>query len=179
MQRRRSRLGVLARKRKVVDRNRVILAMHEDGVGIRAIGREIDLSPSQVSRVVGSPVLHDPITSSGGGVGVGSVKLGQIQDDEIRNGCAADLQDETSHEQPVNQPEPADKAGNTDENRLQSPTRVSEAAPGWARQLARESGLTVAEVLELARDGQRTGWRIRLSGDGLDQLQRRERGPPP
>ena len=69
VQRRRSRLGVLARRRKVVDRNRVILAMHEDGVGIRAIGREIDLSPSQVSRVVGSPVLHNPITSSGGGDG--------------------------------------------------------------------------------------------------------------
>ena len=52
VQRGRSRLGVLARRRKVVDRNRVILAMHEDGVGIRAIGREIDLSPAQVSRVV-------------------------------------------------------------------------------------------------------------------------------
>ena len=179
VQRRRSRLGVLARRRKVVDRNRVILAMHEDGVGIRAIGREIDLSPAQVSRVVGSPVLHDPITSSGGGVGVGSVNLGQSQDDEIRNGCAADFQDETSHEQPVNQPKPAEKAGNTDDNRSQSPARVSEVAPGWALRVARESGLTVAEVLELARDARRTGWRIRLSGDGLDQLQRRERGPPP
>ena len=46
-------------------------------------------------------------------------------------------------------------------------------------QVARESGLTVAEVLQLARDTLRTGWRIRLSGDGLDRLQRRERGPPP
>ena len=64
VQRRRSRLGVLARRRKVVARNRAILAMHEDGVGIRAIGREIDLSPSQVSRVVqsGPQVLHNPIT---------------------------------------------------------------------------------------------------------------------
>ena len=179
VQRRRSRLGVLARRRKVVDRNRVILAMHADGVGIRAIGREIDLSPSQVSRVVGNPVLHNPITLSGGGVGVGSVKLGQSQDDEIRNGYAADFQDETSHGQPVKQPKPADKAGNTDENRLQSPARVSEAAPAWALRVAHESGLTVAEVLDMARDALRTGWRIRLSGDALDQLQRRERGPPP
>ena len=123
--------------------------------------------------------MHNPITPSEVGVGVGSVELVQIQDDEIRNGCAADLRDETSQEQPANQPKPADKAGNTDENRLQSPARVSEPAPPWALQLARESGLTVAEVLQLARDAQRTGWRIRLSGDGLDQLQRRERGPPP
>ena len=179
VQRRRSRLGVLARRRKVVDRNRVILAMHEDGVGIRAIGREIDLSPAQVSRVVGSPVLHNPITSSGGGVGVGSVKLGQSQDDEIRNGCAADFQDENSREQPKKQPNTVDKSVNTDENRSQSPARVSAPAPAWVLQVARESGLTVAEVLELARDAQRTGWRIRLSGDGLDRLQLRERGPPP
>ena len=179
VQRRRSRLGVMARRRKVVDRNRVILAMHEDGVGIRAIGREIDLSPAQVSRVVGSPVLHNPITPSAGGVGVGSVKLGQSQDDEIRNGCAADFQDETSQEQPVKQPEQADKAGNTDENRLQSLARVSEPVPAWALQVARESGLTVAEVLQLARDTLGAGWRIRLSGQALDQLQRRERGPPP
>ena len=169
----------MARRRKVVDRNRVILAMHEDGVGIRAIGREIDLSPAQVSRVVGSPVLHNPITSSAVGVVVGSVKLGQSQDDEIRNGCAADFQDETSQEQPVKQPEQADKAGNTDENRLQSLARVSEPVPAWALQVARESGLTVAEVLQLARDTLGAGWRIRLSGQALDQLQRRERGPPP
>ena len=179
VQRRRSRLGVLARRRKVVARNRAILAMHEDGVGIRAIGREIDLSPAQVSRVVGSPVLHDPITLSGVGGGCGSVELGQSQDDEIRNGCAADLRDETSHEQPVNQPKPAEIAGNTDETRSQSPARVSEAAPAWALQLARESGLTVAEVLQLARETLGAGWRIRLSGQALDQLQRRERGPPP
>ena len=88
--------------RKVVDRNRVILSMHEDGMGIRAIGREIDLSPSQVSRVVGSPVLHDPITSSGGGVGVGSVMLGQSQDDEIRNGCAADFKTKIVENSPKN-----------------------------------------------------------------------------
>ena len=153
--------------------------MHEDGVGIRAIGREIDLSPSQVSRVVqsGPQVLHDPITSLGCGVVVGSVKLGRIQDDEIRNGFAADFQDENSREQPKKQPNTVDKSVNTDENRSQSPARVS--APAWVLQVARESGLTVAEVLELARDAQRTGWRIRLSGDGLDRLQLRERGPPP
>ena len=71
VQRRRSRLGVLARQRRVVDRNRTILAMHEDGLGIRAIGREIDLSASQVCRVVqaGPPVLHNPVTSSEFGCG--------------------------------------------------------------------------------------------------------------
>ena len=174
VQRRRSRLGVLARQRRVVDRNRVIRAMHEEGRGIRAIGREMDLSASQVSRV-----LHDPITMLGVGVWVGSVKSGQSEGYEIRNGFAADFQDETSQEQPVKQPKPAEIAGNTDENRLQSPARVSEAVPAWAMQVARESGLTVAEVLQLARDTLRTGWRIRLSGDGLDRLQRRERGPPP
>ena len=181
VQRRRSRLGVLARQRKVVARNRSILAMWEDGVGIRAIGREMDLSASQVCRVVqaGAPVLHNPITSSVGGVVFWSVKLGQSQDDEIRNGCAADLRDETSQEQPINQSESVDKAGNTDDNRLQSPARVSEPARGWALQVARESGLTVAEVLQLDRDALGTGWRIRLSAEGLDRLQRRERGPPP
>ena len=60
VQRRRSRLGVLARQRRVVERNRVIRAMHEDGLGIRAIGREMALSASQVSRV-----LHNPITMLG------------------------------------------------------------------------------------------------------------------
>ena len=181
VQRRRSRLGVLARQRRVVDRNRVIRAMHEEGRGIRAIGREMDLSASQVSRVVqaGPLVLHDPITMLGVGVWVGSVKSGQSEGYEIRNGFAADFQYETSHKQPEKEPEPANIAGNTDENRLQSPARVSEAVPAWAMQVARESGLTVAEVIQLARDTLRTGWRIRLSGDGLDRLQRRERGPPP
>ena len=107
------------------------------------------------------------------------MKLGQSEDDEIRNGCAADFQDETSQEQPAKQPEPAEIAGNTDETRSQSPARLSEAAPAWAMQVARESGLTVAEVLQLARETLGAGWRIRLSAEGLDRLQRRERGPPP
>ena len=51
--------------------------------------------------------------------------------------------------------------------------------PAWALTVARESGMTVDEVMQLARDMLGTGWRIRLSGDGLDALQRRERGPPP
>ena len=110
---------------------------------------------------------------------LGALTWVQSQDDGIRNGCAADFQDETSQEQPVKQPKPVEIAGNTDETRSQSPARVSEAAPAWAMQVARESGLTVAEVLELARDTLGTGWRIRLSAEGLDRLQRRERGPPP
>ena len=96
VQRRRSRLGVLARQRRVVDRNRVIRAMREDGLGIRAIGREMALSASQVCRVVQaeSQVLHHPITSSG--VSVGSVcwESGLSERYEIRNGFAAKKQDE-------------------------------------------------------------------------------------
>ena len=74
VQRRRSRLGVEARRRKVLDRNRLIMALHEDGRGIRAIGREMDLSASQVCRVVqaGPLVLHNPITMLGVGAGSGA-----------------------------------------------------------------------------------------------------------
>ena len=54
----------------------------------------------------------------------------------------------------------------------------SEAVPAWVRRVARESGLTVEEVLRVARDARGTGWRIRLSAAGLDRVQRRERGPP-
>ena len=174
VQRRRSRLGVLARQRRVVDRNRVIRAMHEDGLGIRAIGREIDLSASQVSRVLHNPIT--PLVWGGSFFSWGSVEFG---DYEIRNGCTADLRDETSRGQPEKQSEPAKLTSNTDENASPSPAKLSEAAPAWVLEVARESGLTVDEVLRLARDAQGTGWRIRLSGEGLDRLQRRERGPPP
>ena len=180
VQRRRSRLGVEARRRKVVDRNRLILALREEGRGIRAIGREIALSASQVSRVVraGPPVLQNPITLSlGDGVDV-SVESVPIEDYEIRNGCAADLRDETSQEPPEKQSEPSKLTSNTDENASPSPAKLSETAPVWVLRVARESGLTVDEVLRVARDAQGTGWRIRLSGEGLDRLQRRERGPP-
>ena len=174
VQRRRSRLGVLARQRRVVDRNRVIRAMREDGLGIRAIGREIDLSASQVSRV-----LHNPITSSAAFAGGWCSGSGKLESYEIRNGFAADFQDENRHNQPKKQSKPANYPGNTDETVPQHPARSAEAVPAWARSVARESGLTVAEVLQLARGMLGTGWRIRLSGEGMDALQRRERGPPP
>ena len=173
VQRRRSRLGVLARQRRVVERNRVIRAMREGGLGVRAIGREMALSASQVSRV-----LHNPITPLGVGACLGSVKSVESEDYEIRNGCAADFRDETSQEQPANQSETAKPADNPDETRSHSSAMRLEAAPAWARRVARESGLTVEEVLRVARDARGTGWRIRLSAAGLDQLQRRERGPP-
>ena len=51
--------------------------------------------------------------------------------------------------------------------------------PAWALEVARKSGLTVAEVMQLAGGVLGNRWRIRLSEGGLDQLQRRERGPPP
>ena len=141
----------------------------------------MDLSASQVCRVVqaGPLVLHNPITMWGVGGWVGSLKSGQSEDDEIRNGFAADFQDETSHNQPEKEPEPANIAGDTDENLSYSPERASEIAPAWALRVARESGLTEDEVLRVARDALGTGWRIRLSAEGLDRLQRRERGPPP
>ena len=140
---------------------------------MRAIGREMALSASQVSRV-----LHDPITPSGVGGCLGSVKSGQSGDYEIRNGCAADFRDETSQEQPANQSETAKPADNPDETRSHSSAMPLEAAPAWVRRVARESGLTVDEVLRVARDARGTGWRIRLSAAGLDRVQRRERGPP-
>ena len=181
VQRRRSRLGVLARRRKMVDRNRSIMAMREDGLGIRAIGREMDLSASQVCRVVqsGPQVLHNPITSLGEFFGLGCLESGQFEDDEIRNGFAAEKQDETSHIQPQKQSQPANNTGKTDETHSQRPARSVEVVPAWALEVARESGLTVAEVMQMARDMLGNGWRIRLSGEGLDALQRRERGPPP
>ena len=173
VQRRRSRLGVLARQRRVVDRNRVIRTMREEGLGVRAIGREMALSASQVSRV-----LHNPITSLGVVGLVGSVKSVQFEDYEIRNGFAADFRDENSQEQPENQSEPAKIADNSDETRSHSLAKPPEAVPAWVLRVARESGLTVDEVLQLSRDALGTGWRIRLSAEGLDQLQCRERGPP-
>ena len=174
VQRRRSRLGVLARQRRVVDRNMTIMTLREEGRGIRAIGREMDLSASQVSRV-----LHNPITMLGVGGRVGSVKSGQSEGYEIRNGFAADFQYETSHKQPEKEPETANIAGNTDENRSHSSERASEAGPAWVLRVARESGLTEDEIMELARDARRSGWVIRLSAEGMDRLERRERGPPP
>ena len=173
VQRRRSRLGVLARQRRVVERNRTIRAMRDGGLGVRAIGREMALSASQVSRV-----LHDPITPLGEWPRLGSVKSVESADYEIRNGCAADFQDGTSQEQPANQSETANPADNPDETRSYSLAKPLEAAPAWVRRVAGESGLTVEEVLRVARDARGTGWRIRLSADGLDRLQRRERGPP-
>ena len=181
VQRRRSRLGVLARRRKVVDRNMAIRAMREDGLGIRAIGREVDLSASQVCRVVqsGPQVLHNPITSLTVPVGFSCLESGQSESYEIRNGFAADFQDENSHEQPKNHSEPANNTSNADETHSQRPAMPAEVVPAWALEVARESGLTVGEVLQLAGDMLGTGWRIRLSGEGLDALQRRDRGPPP
>ena len=49
-QRRRSRLGALARQRKVLERNRRIARMHRDGRSNRAIARDIGLSPPQVGQ---------------------------------------------------------------------------------------------------------------------------------
>ena len=181
VQRRRSRLGVLARRRKVMDRNRLIMAMREDGAGIRAIGREMALSASQVCRVVqaGPQVLHNPITSCGGAAGVLCSESGHFEYDEIRNNSAAQNYDETSRYQPEKQSEHANITDNTDETTLRNPAVSAEAVPVWALEVVRESGMTVDEVLQLARDMLGTGWRIRLSGEGLDALQRRERGPPP
>ena len=173
VQRRRSRLGVLARQRRVVDRNRVIRAMHEEGLGIREIGREIELSASQVSRV-----LHTPITML---VVVGvvvSVKSGQLGNYEIRNGFASKISGETIQDQRVKQSEPAKPADNSDETPSYSSAKPSEAVPAWVLRVAQGSGMTVDEVLRVSRDALGTGWRIRLSAEGLDQLQRRERGPP-
>ena len=96
-QRRRSRLGVLARQRKVLERNRRIARMHRDGRSNRAISRETGLSPPQVGRIVRAEQLrpgafHDPITSVVSEAGSGA-ELGV--DYESRNIRAADSVDET------------------------------------------------------------------------------------
>ena len=127
-QRRRSRLGVLARQRKVLDRNRRIARMHWDGRSNRAIAREIGLSPPQVGRIVKAARLslcgfHNPITSfvvhSGSGVGL-------RVDDENRNGCAAESYDETQREQSEIQPERLTISPKLDET---TPLRPIEATP--------------------------------------------------
>ena len=171
VQRRRSRLGVLARQRRVVDRNMAIRAMREDGLGIRAIGREMDLSASQVCRVVQArvPVLHNPITLLWAAscwcfeLGIWSFS----EYDEIRNNSAAqNSRRNQSHTSQKNSLEHANITDNTDETTLRTSgkCRRRPCRCGLWRWL-RESGMTVDEVLQLARDMLGTGWRIRLSGE--------------
>ena len=126
-QRRRSRLGVLARQRKVLDRNRRIARMHWDGRSNRAIAREMGLSPPQVGRIVKATQLspggfHDPITS--GGVQPGS-GVGLIVDDENRNGRAAESCDETQQQQPEEQREEVNKGPQAYETTQYESTRVT------------------------------------------------------
>ena len=127
-QRRRSRLGVLARQRKVLDRNRRIAAMHRDGRSNRAIARETGLSPPQVGRIVRAEQLrpgafHNPITSVDAEPGSGA-ELGV--DYENRNGRAADSVDETQQEQPEIEPERLTISPKSDET---MPLPAIEATP--------------------------------------------------
>ena len=116
-QRRRSRLGVLARQRKVLERNRRIRAMHWEGRSNRAIAREIGLSPPQVGRIVRAvPVspgaLHNPITSRGGQDGSG---VGIRMDDGNRNGRAAGQINETRQRTPQSERKPRKIPGQVNE----------------------------------------------------------------
>ena len=71
----------------------LIRAMREDGLGIRAIGREMDSErrPRSAGWCRRSlPVLHNPITSLGRFVLLKwCLESGQLEGYEIRNGCAA------------------------------------------------------------------------------------------
>ena len=117
-QRRRSRLGVLARQRKVLDRNRRIARMHWDGRSNRAIARDIGLSPPQVGRIVRaeqvlSGVFHDPITSVSVHVGSGAE---MCLYDENRNGRAGVLSDETRQRTPESERKPRNISEQTNES---------------------------------------------------------------
>ena len=127
-QRRRSRLGVLARQRKVLERNRRIARMHRDGRSNRAISRDIGLSPPQVGRIVRAVQLrlgafHNPITSVGVEVGSGAEIC---VDDENRNGRAADSVDETQQQHPEIEPERPTISPKLDET---TPLSAIEATP--------------------------------------------------
>ena len=126
-QRRRSRLGVLARQRKVLDRNRRIAQMHWDGRSNRAIARDIGLSPPQVGRIVKAAQLsrggfHDPITYEA--VKSGLI-LGLSVDDENRNGRAAESCDETQQKRPENELEHSTIPQKLDETPLSRPTEAT------------------------------------------------------
>ena len=126
-QRRRSRLGVLARQGKVLDRNRRIARLHWDGRSNRAIAREIGLSPPQVGRIVKAALIsrgpfHNPLTSdaaldvSGGGMSV---------DDENRNGRAADSDDETQQQHYDKQPDTPLESAESGESKQATPPRAT------------------------------------------------------
>ena len=117
-QRRRSRLGVLARQRKVLDRNRRIARMHWDGRSNRAIARDIGLSPPQVGRIVRaeqvrSGVFHNPITLVGVQVGSGAE---MCLYDENRNGRAGVLSNETRQKTAQSERKPRNISEQTNES---------------------------------------------------------------
>ena len=175
-QRRRSRLGVLARQRKVLDRNRRIAAMHRDGQSNRAIARDIGLSPPQVGRIVRAEqvrpgAFHNPITSVGCEAGSGA-ELGV--DYENRNGRAADSVDETRQ-----------RTSQSERKQRKTPGQVNETPPltaPTATSSVDNSGDIVDNPPSFWEEAIREGERRRAEeGRRWMERERRawmERGPP-
>ena len=175
-QRRRSRLGVLARQRKVLERNRRIARMHWDGRSNRAIARDIGLSPPQVGRIVRaeqvlSGVFHDPITSVSVQVGSGA-EMGV--DDENRNGSAGVLSNETRQIVPQNEREQRNIAEQTNEITSITALTASSSVDKSSESVDNSSLFWEEAILEGAR---------RRVQEGLRRMERErrawmERGPP-
>ena len=175
-QRRRSRLGVLARQRKVLDRNRRIARMHWDGRSNRAIAREMGLSPPQVGRIVKATRVrpggfHNPITSVAEHFGSG---VDLRVDDENRNGRAAEFYDETQQDKPEEQREEVNKGPQAYETTQYAATRATPVVDKCAE--------GVDNPLSLWEEAIRTGARRRAEeARRWAELERRawqERGPP-
>ena len=175
-QRRRSRLGVLARQRKVLERNRRIARMHWDGRSNRAISREMGLSPPQVGRIVRAEQLrpgafHDPITLVGFEAGSGA-ELGV--DYESRNSRVADSVDETRQ-----------RTSQSERKQRKTPGQVNETPPltaPTATSSVDNSGDIVDNPPSFWEEAIREGERRRAEeGRRWMERERRawmERGPP-
>ena len=177
-QRRRSRLGVLARQRKVLDRNRRIARMHRDGRSNRAIARDIGLSPPQVGRIVRaaqvrSVAFHDPITSVGAEVGSGT-EIGV--DDENRNDCAVVLSNETRQRTSQSERKQRKTPGQVNETpSLTAPTATSSVdnsgdivdnPPSFWEEAIREGERRRAEEGRRWMERERRAWMERGPPDG-------------
>ena len=107
-QSRRGLLSGVVRRLRVRPRNARIVEMHRrDGLGMRAIARIAEVSPSTVWRTLEAERLNpgcfiNQSPPRGESVGDGEENLGN---DENRNNRAADLPDETRHIKPLERPE--------------------------------------------------------------------------
>ena len=120
-QSRRGLLSGVVRRLRVRPRNARIVEMHRrDGLGMRAIARIAEVSPSTVWRTLEAERLNpgcfiNQSPPRGEYDWDGAEILGN---DENRNNRAADLPDETRHIKPLERPEHFNQAGNIYERQL-------------------------------------------------------------